>query len=211
MSSPPPYPGEPGNPQDPNQQGYPEQSTQQFGQQPYGGQQGYGQQQGYGGQQGYGQQYGGYPDRPPAYAPAGHPGHDYGYGYGPGGAPPAPPRNGVGIAALVFGILGALTFWFVLGGLFGLLAIALGIIGVVRAARGIASNRGVAISGLVLGVLSVLGAIAVALLAWGAFSALGGAELYDCMQRSGGDPSALQQCQTEFEDRLQQESERLGA
>ncbi|MBP2368022.1 DUF4190 domain-containing protein [Pseudonocardia parietis] len=229
MSSPPPYPGQPGDQQDPNQPGhpnqqgypdqqgypgqqaYPEQSTRQFGQQPYGGQQGH-EQPWY---EQHGRAYGGYPDRPPAYGPGGYPDRPAydprGYpAYGTGGPPPRPPRNGVGITALVLGIIAILTFWLLIGGLLGVLAVALGIIGVVRAAKGVATNRGVAIGGLVLGVLSVLGTIAVVLIAWSFFSAVGGPEFYDCLQRSVGDQSAMEQCQSEFEDRLQQESDRLG-
>lgn len=224
MSSPPPYPGQPGDQQDPNQHGYPdqqrypeqqgypeqqayrgqqaypEQSTRQFAQPPYGGQQG--QEQPWYAQ--HGRQYGGYPDRPPAHDPGGYP------AYGTGGPPPLPPRNGVGIAALVLGIVGILTSWILVGGLLGVVAIALGIIGVVRAAKGIATNRGVAIGGLVLGVLSVLASVAVALIVWSFFSAIGGTEFYDCLQQSVGDQSAMAQCRAEFEDRLQQESDRLS-
>ncbi len=48
------------------------------------------------------------------------------------GYPPPPPRNGVGIAALVLGIVAFLSSWTVIGGiLFGLLAIILGSSGAV--------------------------------------------------------------------------------
>ncbi|MBC3192427.1 DUF4190 domain-containing protein [Pseudonocardia sp. C8] len=142
----------------------------------------------------------GYPDRPPAHDP----------GVAAYGGPPPRPRNGVGTTALVLGILGILTCWLLIGALFGLIAVALGIIGIARVSKGIATNRGVAISGLVLGVLSVLATVALVVFAWGVFSSVGGLDFIDCVQRSGGDQAAVQQCQTGFQERLQQESEQLG-
>ncbi|ANY08972.1 DUF4190 domain-containing protein [Pseudonocardia sp. HH130630-07] len=188
MSSPPPYPGQSGNPQDPNQQSRPEQPTEQYGQQ-------YGQ---------YAQQPGGYPDRP-QYDPQGYPG-----GYGGHQPPPPAPRNGVGIAALVLGILAVLSFWLVVGGVLGLIAIGLGILGIVRAGKGIASNRGVAITGLILGIVGVLATVAYVVFVTSLFTSLGGGDLVQCIQSSDGSQSAMEQCQRDFEDRLMQESDRLG-
>lgn len=226
MSSPPPYPGRPGDPQDPHNLDQPTQQNQPYGGQQYGeqpgqpyGQQPYGQQPQYGeqptgqqyGQQQYGQQqYGAqghdpaaYPDRPPAGPP----------GWPQGGAPTTPPRNGIGIAALVLGILAVLTFWLFIGGLFGLLAIVLGAIGISRVSKGVATNRGVSISGLVLGILGVLGTIAmIALVAFGfsVFQQVDDGQFASCMQRAGSDQSAMAQCQQELQDRLQGEIDRLG-
>ncbi|KAA1034254.1 DUF4190 domain-containing protein [Pseudonocardia sp. EV170527-09] len=223
MSSPPPYPGQPGDPQDPNNLDQPTRQNQPYdgqphGEQPYGaqqpgqqqyGQQPYGQQQ-YGDQQ-YGQQpYGtqghdqaAYPDRPAAGPP----------GWPQGRAPATPPRNGVGIAALVLGILAVLTFWLFIGGLFGLLAIVLGAIGISRVSKGVATNRGVSISGLVLGILGVLGTIAmIALVAFGfsVFQQVDDGQFASCMQRAGSDQAAMAQCQQDLQDRLQGEIDRLG-
>ncbi|GAA1095387.1 DUF4190 domain-containing protein [Pseudonocardia alni] len=226
MSSPPPYPGRPGDPQDPNNLDQPTQQNQPYGGQQYGEQPGqqYGQQPQYGeqppgqqygqqqyGQQQYGQQqYGAqghdpaaYPDRPPAGPP----------GWPQGGAPTTPPRNGIGIAALVLGILAVLTFWLFIGGLFGLIAIVLGAIGISRVSKGVATNRGVSISGLVLGILGVLGTIAmIALVAFGfsVFQQVDDGQFASCLQRAGNDQSAMAQCQQELQDRLQGEIDRLG-
>ncbi|MEV1291053.1 DUF4190 domain-containing protein [Pseudonocardia sp. NPDC049635] len=212
-------PDQPGHGQQP---GY---EQQPYGQQPgYSPQPGYGQHPGYAPQPGYGQQpgqaqqpgyeqpygqqqpygqpaYGSYPQRPDQFPGGGQP--------GPGGPVGAPPRNGVGIAALVFGILGLLTFWILVGGLFGLVAIALGIIGIARVRKRIATNQGVAISGLVLGVLGVLATVAFAVFAVGVFTSIGGTDFYECVEQAGGDPAAVQQCQQQWEERLQQESDRL--
>ncbi|MDT0441064.1 hypothetical protein [Streptomyces johnsoniae] len=66
--------------------------------------------------------------------------------------PPPPPRNGAGTAALVCGAVSAALCWtFTLSALAllpGLLAIVFGAVGLVRARRGTATNRGVALGGL---------------------------------------------------------------
>ncbi|QGV80228.1 DUF4190 domain-containing protein [Streptomyces ficellus] len=89
-----------------------------------------------------------------------------------GGAPapqPQPVRNGLGTAALVLGVIGALAgvipllFW--VAGVLGVLALILGLSGRGRAKRGEAANKGVATAGAVLGlvamILSVVGAVIV--------------------------------------------------
>ncbi|WP_405390348.1 DUF4352 domain-containing protein [Streptomyces sp. NBC_01102] len=78
-----------------------------------------------------------------------------------------PARNGLGISALVLGIIGTvsglipLLFW--LAGILGVIALILGLAGRGRAKRGEASNKGVATFGAVLGlvslILSVVGAV----------------------------------------------------
>jgi hypothetical protein len=109
---------------------------------PYGGQPGYPPAPPYGqqpyGQQPYGQQL--YGQQP------------YGqYGYP---QPQQQASNGLAIASLVCGIAGFLVFGVVLGPL----AVIFGAIGLSRANRG-ASGRGMAIAGLVLGVLATVIAI----------------------------------------------------
>ena len=61
------------------------------------------------------------------------------------------PRNGMGSAALTLGILGLFLGW-----LFSLLAIIFGGVGVGRANRGEATNRGAALWGLWLGVIGLV-------------------------------------------------------
>ncbi|MFG2923685.1 DUF4352 domain-containing protein [Streptomyces sp. NPDC048305] len=78
-----------------------------------------------------------------------------------------PARNGLGIAALVLGIIGTvsglvpLLFW--LAGVLGLIALILGLAGRGRTKRGEATNKGVTTFGAVLGlvalILSVVGAV----------------------------------------------------
>ncbi|MGW7412534.1 DUF4190 domain-containing protein [Streptomyces sp. NPDC054863] len=106
------------------------------------------------------------------YAPQQHGGHGGGGshgghgGQGGHGAPRAA-RNGLGTAALILGIVGALSglipllFW--AAGILGLTALILGLIGRGRVKRGEATNKGVALTGAALGlvslILSVVGAV----------------------------------------------------
>jgi hypothetical protein len=77
----------------------------------------------------------------------------------------APMRNGLGVAALACGLIGILLgqvpLLFFGSGALGALAIVFGIIGIRRALRGRASNRAMAVTGLVTGVA------AFALAIWG--------------------------------------------
>jgi hypothetical protein len=107
-------------------------------------------------------------------APGQGPGYDgyggYGYptaGYGPGpghGYPQSPqqaaPRNGMGITALVLGLVGVflgmliLLFW--LSWIPALLAVIFGFVGLGHVKKGTANNRGVALSGMILGMVGIL-------------------------------------------------------
>ncbi|MFJ9522048.1 DUF4190 domain-containing protein [Kitasatospora sp. NPDC101801] len=93
----------------------------------------------------------------PAPAPGEVPGGPYWQPY-PALAPQ--PRNGLGIAAMVLGIVGALfglaviLFW--LAWLPSLLAVIFGGIGLSYARRGLATNRGMALAGVLLGVAGLL-------------------------------------------------------
>lgn len=132
-------------------------------------------------------------------------------GYGQGGSYGSEPaagsqrngqRNGVGTAALVVGVVALLTSWLGLGGLLGIVAIILGIIGLARVKRHEASNRGSAIAGVVLGVLSIL--VAAAVIAAGAafFTSDTFKNLADCLEQAGQDPAAQQECQREAEQNV---------
>ncbi|MFD0150169.1 DUF4190 domain-containing protein [Streptomyces sp. NPDC127132] len=78
--------------------------------------------------------------------------------------PPAAPRqamrNGLGTAALILGIIGAvsglipLLFW--LAGTLGVIALILGLVGKGRVKRGEANNKGVTLTGAILGLVSLI-------------------------------------------------------
>lgn len=100
------------------------------------------------------------PGPPHGAAPATPP---YGTPYGQPGA--GLPRNGLGTAALVLGIIGLLLSIVLIGAVPGILAIIFGAIGRSRARRRMATNGGAALAGIITGVLAV--AVAVALVAVG--------------------------------------------
>ncbi|MEV4289322.1 DUF4190 domain-containing protein [Nonomuraea bangladeshensis] len=91
--------------------------------------------------------------------------HSSAHGAPPPGYGMVPPyhhqqmRNGLGIAALVIGIIGVLTgvipILFFASGTLGLLAVIFGFVGRARASRGTASNGGLALSGAILGLISM--------------------------------------------------------
>ncbi|MFF3730222.1 DUF4190 domain-containing protein [Streptomyces sp. NPDC002476] len=74
-----------------------------------------------------------------------------------------PARNGLGIAALVLGVIGAVSglipFLFWLAGILGVIGLILGLSGRGRAKRGEATNKGVATFGAVLGLVSLILAV----------------------------------------------------
>lgn len=72
------------------------------------------------------------------------------------GAPyPVLVRNGAGTAALVFGIIGLLLSPVLVGGVLGLIAVICGFVGFGRVNRREASNRGSAMTGVVLGLVAI--------------------------------------------------------
>jgi len=76
-----------------------------------------------------------------------------------GGA--SPYRNGLGIVSLILGVVALGTSWLVIGVPFGIAALAVGLAARARVTRGEANNRGIAISGMALGVLAIVVDIAV--------------------------------------------------
>ncbi|MGW6742408.1 DUF4190 domain-containing protein [Streptomyces sp. NPDC055025] len=111
----------------------------------------------------------GYPGVPPQPAPGAQqsaapygatPGYGYpaaGYpGYGSTGWQPGP-SNGMGVTALVLGIIAVVAFCFWgLGIVVGVLALIFGIVGRRKARRGEATNGGMALAGIVLGSIGAL-------------------------------------------------------
>ena len=114
------------------------------------------------------------PSDRPQYQPP--PGPPPGQGPPPGGPPPGQGpggsyqasgypttsrrRNGMGVTALVIGVVALvlvlLLLFSPLGALLGLLAVLFGVLGLIRANRGEADNRGQAVAGLVTGAVALL-------------------------------------------------------
>lgn len=134
--------------------------------------------------------------------PHGDPPPPYGQPYGQqphGTGPQGPPRNGLGTAALVLGIVGILTSWLFVGGLLGIVAIVLGAIGRGRAKRGQATNGGVALAGILTGVLAVLVAALVVVGAVALFSNSDFGSFTECVQQAETQ-AEVDQCAADFED-----------
>lgn len=109
------------------------------------------------------------------------------------------PRNGMGIAALVLGLFALLLSWTIIGGIiFGLLALIFGLLGRGRAKRGEATNGGMSIAGLVLGVVGALISIGLVVLGVSLVNSPAGQDYRQCIEQSGGDPAEIQQCAEEF-------------
>lgn len=138
---------------------------------------------------------GGYPPPPPPpYA---------NQGYGPY---TSAPRNGIGTAALILGIVGLLTSWSVIGGLlFGLGAVTCGIIGRSRVREGLANNAVVAGAGIVLGALATVLAVVFVFVVIGFYRQVGFGDYTDCMTRAGQDQNAQSTCVQEFRSRIEKE------
>ncbi|WP_459548662.1 DUF4190 domain-containing protein [Nocardia sp. X0981] len=128
---------------------------------------------------------------------------------GAAGGPPqywqeSPKRKGMAIAALVLGILAVFTFWTIVGGiLFGLLAVILGVIALVKASRGTGGGGIMAVIGLVLGILAIIGVIVMGVIGWGVWQDSGGQDFVDCVSRAAGDQAEISRCQDEFDQRLE--------
>jgi hypothetical protein len=75
-------------------------------------------------------------------------------------APASRPRNGLGVASLIIGLVALLTSLTLIGGLvLGVLAAILGVIARAQVRHGQASNGDVAMIGIVLGVLAILASL----------------------------------------------------
>lgn len=99
-----------------------------------------------------------------------------------------PKPKGLAIAALVLGILAFLTGWMIIGGIFGLIGLILGIVAVVKANKGQADGKGMAITGIVLSSLGLIAATAMGVIfGWGMMAAL------NCSEYSS-DSVAMERC-----------------
>ena len=123
--------------------------------------------------------------QPPGYAP---PGYGPGYGY-------RQPSNGMGVAALVLGIIGAVGSLIVIGAALSVLAIIFGAIGRSKAKRNEATNGGMALAGLILGILGCV--IAGAIIAFYAANE-DDFKNYEACKAAATSQAELQACADEF-------------
>jgi hypothetical protein len=140
--------------------------------------------------------YGGYPGgfQPPPPQP-------YPAGFVP---PPTGPRNGLGVAALVVAIIGLVFCWTVAGGvILGVVAVIMGFVGRGRVTRGQATNGGVAIAGIVLGILAIIVSLVFIWIWVGLFDKVGGSSYVDCLSKAGSDNVAVQKCADQFRQQVQ--------
>jgi hypothetical protein len=153
----------------------------------------------------------------PEQPPYGPPPQQYAYGPYPGSYPPPPPqpyagyiarppapRNGLGIAALIVAIVALLSVWSVIGGIIlGVVAVILGFVGWGRVKRREATNGGIAIAGIALGALAIVISLIFIPIWMSVFNEVGGGDYVDCLSRAGSDQNAIQQCATQFRNRIE--------
>jgi hypothetical protein len=138
-------------------------------------------------------------------APGGPPQGAPPYPYRPGPYPPAPPqfsgfppmpgapRNGLGVASLVVAIVALLACWTLFGGVaLGVVAVAMGASARGRVRRGQATNGGVAIAGIVLGIVAAVAPIVI-LVALAVGTDLLNGDYQHCIGYHPGDEQACEQ------------------
>ena len=119
-----------------------------------------------------------------------------GYGQGGYGQPAQRRTNGFAVAALVLGILGLLSSIVVVGGLLGIIAIGLGVMGLTRARRG-AGGRGLSIAGIVLGALAAVVATVILIAGISLWNSDEGQRLRECIDQAQ-DQAAADRCANEI-------------
>jgi phage-related minor tail protein len=109
----------------------------------------------------------------------------------------------------VVAIIALIGSFSVVGGiLLGIVAVILGFIARGRAKSGEATNGGVALAGIILGVVSIVAGLAFIAIWVSLFKEVGATDYFDCLEQAGQDRSAVQQCSDEFRQSV---SERLSS
>lgn len=147
------------------------------------------------------------PYQPGPYPPGAYPSGVYQGGYPPPPMPygdyyqaaPAAPKNGLGIAALLVAVIALLGSFTIVGGILGgVIALILGVIGRSRAKSGEATNGGVALAGTILGVIAIIVSLVFIPIYVSLFNDIGGGGYLECLQRSGQNSTAVEQCSDEL-------------
>ena len=112
------------------------------------------------------------------------------------------PKNGMGIAALVLGVLSLFSWFLLIGGLLGLVAIILGFLARAKVKRGEANNGGMALAGIITGVIGLLLTVAVVAGVAALFNNAEFSNLTECLQDAAGDQEAIDECGRQFEQNV---------
>ena len=107
---------------------------------------------------------------------------------------PRPMANGLGIAALVIGVIALPFSLLVVGGLFGILAMILGFVARGRVRRGEADNPGVALAGILTGALAAVIAIVIVVVLVAVANTDTGRTIRHCIS-AHKDKAAQEQCE----------------
>lgn len=168
--------------------GQPQYGESPYGQAPQYGDNPYGQPQPQYGQAPYGQQSYGQPQ----------------YGQQPYGQPQ--PSKGLAVTSLVLGLIALLLSWLVFPAVLGLIAVVLGFVAVAKASKGTAGGRGMAIGGIITGVLSMIVAgLILAATVW-FFNEVGESsfgDLTSCLIEAGEDQAAIDKCNADFTSQIE--------
>ncbi|MGY1454188.1 DUF4190 domain-containing protein [Streptomyces sp. SS8] len=115
--------------------------------------------------------------------------------------PPARPRDGMGVAALVLGLIALVMFWTaLLGVVLGVLAIVFGVVGHRRVKRGEATNGWMALTGAITGFLGLALSTAVIAAAVAFLNSDEVDDFRDCM-RNADTSAESQECVDDLRDR----------
>jgi hypothetical protein len=107
---------------------------------------------------------------------------------------PLAPRNGLGTAALVVGILALLSGVMLVGAVLGVIAIVLGLAGRARVQRGEATNGGSAMAGILTGLVGIViaGVVIAVGVSW--LNSSTGKNYTSCVKSANGNQAAIDQC-----------------
>jgi amino acid permease len=115
----------------------------------------------------------------------------------PSGTVPAR-KNALAVVALILGIVACVLFWTVIGGiLIGLIAVVLGIIAAVKARKGRAPHRAMAIIGAVLGALALIASVIIVAVGVSILNSSEFKNFNDCVQHANSQ-AARDQCTKDF-------------
>ena len=79
----------------------------------------------------------------------------------------------------------------------------LGFAGRARAKRGEATNGGVALAGIVVGVVAIIAGLVFIAFWVGLFNQMGAGDYFDCLQDAGQDKAKVQMCSEQFRESVE--------